>query len=230
VRSILDKQASIGRLRKRPPANGVPILHPNIRGPRYYPLRRMPLLTHPMLDQLGQPWLVRHGPRHFAELEASDENRHAHSWPNWLGLLVDRELTQSPRQAACRPTALCQIAPAGQPSRTFDYRAPRRPRPPLYSTSSTDGEWIRHARQSDFVRADRRGQILACLCPGSQGLPRQPFRSSISGFPKLFPPNSRLRPVVTGRYGRILRRVSPASNSSSSTIGASTRSTRRRPS
>ena len=35
VRSILDNKLD-RHVAQRPPANGVPILHPNIRGPRYY--------------------------------------------------------------------------------------------------------------------------------------------------------------------------------------------------
>ena len=35
VRSILDNKLD-RQTAQRPPANGVPILHPNIRGPRYY--------------------------------------------------------------------------------------------------------------------------------------------------------------------------------------------------
>jgi hypothetical protein len=35
VRSILDNKLD-RQAAQRPPANGVPILHPNIRGPRYY--------------------------------------------------------------------------------------------------------------------------------------------------------------------------------------------------
>ena len=51
----------------------------------------MQLLTHPMLDQLGQLGLSGMA-QAFAELEASDETAvltHA----DWLGLLLDRELT-----------------------------------------------------------------------------------------------------------------------------------------
>jgi len=49
------------------------------------------VLTHPMLDQLGQLGLSGMA-QAFAELEASDETAtltHA----DWLGLLLDRELT-----------------------------------------------------------------------------------------------------------------------------------------
>jgi hypothetical protein len=35
VRSILDRKLD-RQAAQRPPANGVPILHPNIRGPGYY--------------------------------------------------------------------------------------------------------------------------------------------------------------------------------------------------
>jgi len=52
------------------------------------------------------------------------------------------------------------------------------------------------------VRADRRGQILACLCPGSQGLPHN--RSVLyRRVPKLFAELALAR--GDGRYARILR-------------------------
>jgi hypothetical protein len=51
----------------------------------------MQLLTHPMLDQLGQLGLSGMA-QAFAELEASDETA-ALTHVDWLGLLVDRELT-----------------------------------------------------------------------------------------------------------------------------------------
>src|SRR5713226_7625171 len=55
------------------------------------PLRRMEVLTHPMLDQLAKLGLTGMA-QAFAELEASGEGAtltHA----DWLGLLVDREVT-----------------------------------------------------------------------------------------------------------------------------------------
>src|SRR5438477_4866482 len=90
------------------------------------PLRRMPLLTHPMLDQLGQLGLSGMA-QAFAELEASDETA-ALTHADWLGLLLDREAHPSPRQAACSPAALCQTAPAGQ-RRGRRLPGPTRPRP-----------------------------------------------------------------------------------------------------
>jgi hypothetical protein len=51
----------------------------------------MQLLTHPMLDQLGQLGLSGMA-QAFAELEASDETA-ALTHADWFGLLVDRELT-----------------------------------------------------------------------------------------------------------------------------------------
>jgi DNA replication protein DnaC len=51
----------------------------------------MQLLTHPMLDQLGQLGLSGMA-QAFAELETSDETA-ALTHADWLGLLVDRELT-----------------------------------------------------------------------------------------------------------------------------------------
>ena len=49
------------------------------------------MLTHPMLDQLGQLGLSGMA-QAFAELEASDETA-ALTHADWLGLLLDRELT-----------------------------------------------------------------------------------------------------------------------------------------
>ena len=49
------------------------------------------MLTHPMLDQLDQLGLSGMA-QAFAELEASDETATL-SHADWLGLLVDRELT-----------------------------------------------------------------------------------------------------------------------------------------
>src|SRR5207253_10380138 len=89
VRSILDNKLD-HQAAQRPPDNGVPILHPNIRGPRYY-TEENAVLTHPMLDQLGQLGLSGMA-QAFAELEASDETA-ALTHVDWLGLLVDRELT-----------------------------------------------------------------------------------------------------------------------------------------
>src|SRR3954447_12168550 len=54
-------------------------------------VRRMEVLTHPILDQLAQLGLTGMA-QAFAELEASGEGAtltHA----DWLGLLVDREMT-----------------------------------------------------------------------------------------------------------------------------------------
>jgi len=69
------------------------------------------LLTHPTLDQLGQLGLTGMA-QAFAELEASGEAatlNHA----DWLGLLLDRELTHRRDKQAGRATSLRQIAPAG---------------------------------------------------------------------------------------------------------------------
>ena len=64
------------------------------------------MLTHPMLDQLGQLGLPGMA-QAFAEIEASDETAtltHA----DWLGLLVDRELTHRRDKRLADPAALCQ--------------------------------------------------------------------------------------------------------------------------
>jgi len=60
------------------------------------------VLTHPMLDQLGQLGLSGMA-QAFAELEAADETA-ALTHADWLGLLVDRELIPS---GHCR--GLCSV-------------------------------------------------------------------------------------------------------------------------
>ena len=96
------------------------------------------MLTHPMLDQLGQLGLSGMA-QAFAELEASDETAtltHA----DWLGLLVDRELThrRDKRLAArLRYARLRQQASVED----VDYRAPRGLDRALFH-KLTNGEWI----------------------------------------------------------------------------------------
>src|SRR6058998_2788608 len=98
----------------------------------------MPLLTHPMLDQLGQLGLSGMV-QVFAELEASDETA-ALTHADWLGLLVDRELThrRDRRLAArLRYARLRQQASVED----VDYRAPRGLDRALFQ-KLTNGEWI----------------------------------------------------------------------------------------
>ena len=90
------------------------------------------MLTHPMLDQLGQLGLSGMA-QAFAELEASDETAtltHA----DWLGLLVDRELThrRDKRLAARLRYARLPSRPASRTSITGPHEASTA----LYSTSS----------------------------------------------------------------------------------------------
>src|SRR5437868_8265867 len=96
------------------------------------PLRRMPLLTHPMLDQLGQLGLSGMA-QAFAELEACDETA-ALTHADWLGLLLDRELTHRRDK---RLAARLRYARLRQPASVedVDYR-PHGASTALYSTSS----------------------------------------------------------------------------------------------
>src|SRR2546430_3289886 len=96
------------------------------------------VLTHPMLDQLGQLGLSGMV-QAFAELEASDETA-ALTHADWLGLLVDRELThRRDRRLAAR----LRYARLRQPASVedVDYRAPRRLDRALFQ-KLTNGEWI----------------------------------------------------------------------------------------
>jgi len=96
------------------------------------------VLIHPMLDQLSQLGLSGMA-QAFAEIEASDETatlNHA----DWLGLLVDRELThrRDKRLAArLRYARLRQQASVED----VDYRAPRGLERALFH-QLTNGEWI----------------------------------------------------------------------------------------
>src|SRR5207247_2428202 len=80
------------------------------------------VLTHPMLDQLGQLGLSGMA-QAFAELKASDETA-ALTHADWLGLLLDRELTHRRDKrlvARLRYARLRQQASVED----VDYRAPR---------------------------------------------------------------------------------------------------------
>src|SRR5436190_6908892 len=148
---------------------------------------------------VGPAWPVRYGPG-LCRARGLRPNRHAHSCR--LVRAVGRSRDHpSPRQAACRPAALCQTAPAGQ-RRGHRLPGPTRPRSRAVPEAH---QWRvdRRARQSDPLRADRRRQIVACLRLGSQGLPRQPLCSLSARVPKLFPELALAR--GDGRYARILR-------------------------
>ena len=96
------------------------------------------MLTHPMLDQLSQLGLSGMA-QAFVELEASDETA-ALTHADWLGLLLDRELThrRDKRLAArLRYARLRQQASVED----VDYRAPRGLDRALFQ-KLTNGEWI----------------------------------------------------------------------------------------
>ena len=137
----------------------------------------MQLLIHPMLDQLGQLGLSGMA-QAFAELEASDETATlAHA--DWLALLVDRELThrRDKRLAArLRYARLRQRASVED----VDYRAPRGLDRALFH-KLTNGEWIGAHDNLILSGPTGGGQIVACLCLGSQGMPRQPLGSLSAG-------------------------------------------------
>jgi DNA replication protein DnaC len=146
------------------------------------------VLTHPILDQLSQLGLSGMA-QAFAELEASDETA-ALTHADWLGLLVDRELThrRDKRLAArLRYARLRQQASVED----VDYRAPRGLDRALFQ-KLTNSEWIDAHDNLILCGADWGRQKLACLCPWSQGLPRQPLCSLSAGSQAL--PRTRARP------------------------------------
>src|SRR6476661_6803144 len=96
------------------------------------------VLTHPMLDQLGQLGLSGMA-QAFAELEAADETA-ALTHADWLGLLVDREIThrRDKRLAGrLRYARLRQQASVED----IDSQAPRGRDRALFQ-KLTNGEWI----------------------------------------------------------------------------------------
>jgi transposase len=130
------------------------------------PLRRMQLLIHPMLDQLGQLGLSGMA-QAFAELAASDQTA-ALTHADWFALLVDRELTHRRDK---RLAARLRYARLRQPAsiEDVDYRAPRGLDRALFQRL-TNGEWIDAHDNLILCGPTGVGKKLACLCARSQGL------------------------------------------------------------
>jgi DNA replication protein DnaC len=156
------------------------------------------VLTHPMLDQLSQLGLSGMA-QAFAELEASDETAEL-THADWLGLLVDRELThrRDKRLAArLRYARLRQQASVED----VDYRAPRGLDRALFH-KLTNGEWI-----------DAHDNLILCGPTGvgkswlACALGHKACRDNRSVLyqrvPKLFAELALAR--GDGRYARILR-------------------------
>src|SRR5437764_688063 len=134
------------------------------------------LLIHPMLDQLGQLGLSGMA-QAFAELEASDETA-ALTHADWLGLLLDRELTHRRDK---RLAARLRYARLRQPASVedVDYRAPRGLDRALFQ-KLTNGEWI--DTHDNLILCGPTGVGKSWLaCALGQGLPRQPLCSLSAG-------------------------------------------------
>ena len=151
-----------------------------------------------MLDQLGQLGLSGMA-QAFAELQASDETA-ALAHADWLGLLVDRELThrRDKRLAArLRYARLRQQASVED----VDYRAPRGLDRALFQML-TNGEWI-----------EAHDNLILAGPPGSArvGWPvRSVTRHAATTAAVLYQRVPKLFPELTlargdGRYARILR-------------------------
>jgi len=166
-----------------------------------------------MLDQLRQLGLSGMA-QAFAELEASDETAtltHA----DWLGLLVDRELThrRDKRLAArLRYARLRQQASVED----VDYRAPRGLDRALFD-KLTNGEWIEAHDNLILCGPTGVGKSWLACALGHKAC-RDNRSVLYQRVPKLFAELALAR--GDGRYARILRSLT-GSSSSSSTIGAS---------
>src|SRR5271154_5331099 len=129
--------SSIARLHNRRPSMACLSCTP-ISADRATTTEENAVLTHPMLDQLGQLGLSGMA-QAFAELEASDEAA-ALTHVDWLSLLLDRELTHRRDK---RLAARLRYARLRQPATVedVDYRAPRGLDRALFQ-KLTNGQWI----------------------------------------------------------------------------------------
>ncbi|MGC2163942.1 MAG: IS21-like element helper ATPase IstB [Silvibacterium sp.] len=161
------------------------------------------MLTHPILDQLSQLGLSGMA-QAFAELEASGEGAtltHA----DWLGLLVDREITQRRdkrlatrlRYARLRHHAVIE---------DVDYRAPRGLDRALFHKLA-DGEWI--VTHDNLILCGPTGVGKSWLaCAIGQKACRDNRSVLYQRVPKLFADLALAR--GDGRYARIMRGLSGA--------------------
>ena len=107
------------------------------------------MLTHPTLDQLHQLGLSGMA-KAFGETRGL-RRAATLTHPEWLALLLDREIDLPPRQEARRPAALCQAAPAG---RRRGCRLSRRARPRSRAVPEARQRRLdRRPRQSDLSAA-----------------------------------------------------------------------------
>ena len=130
------------------------------------------MLTHPTLDQMHRLGLAGMM-RAFTQLEA-DPRAAELSHAEWLGLLLDREMTE--RQDR-RLKARLRFARLRHQAtiEDVDYRAPRGLDRGLFQKLAP-GRLDRRSAEPNHRRANRRRQKLACLCPRPQSVPRQPVR------------------------------------------------------
>src|SRR5262249_23902207 len=203
VRSILDNKLD-RQTPQPPPANRAPLLHREIRGRPQYPrtslltVRRSLLLTHPTLDQLGQLGLTGMA-QAFAELEASGEAADL-SHADWLGLLLDRELThrRDKRLAArLRYARLRQQAAVED----VDYRAPRGLDRALFQ-KLVKGDWIEGHDNLILCGPTGGGKSWLACALGHKAC-RDNRSVLYQRVPKLFTELALAR--GDGRYARILR-------------------------
>ncbi len=131
------------------------------------------MLTHPTLDQLNQLGLFGMA-KAFGEVAASGDAA-ALPHPNWLALLLDREMTYRHDR---KLTARLRYARLRHQAAVedVDYRATRGLDRALFQKLA-EGGWIDAHDNRHPERPDRRRQKLACLRARPPGLPRQPIRS-----------------------------------------------------
>ena len=156
------------------------------------------MLTHPTLDQLGQLGLPGMA-QAFAELEASGETA-ALGHADWLGLLLDRELThrRDKRLAArLRYARLRQQATVED----VDYRAPRSLDRALFQKLAK-GDWIE--AHDNLIVCGPTGVGKSWLAYALGHMACRDNRSVLyQRVPKLFTELALAR--GDGRYARILR-------------------------
>ena len=166
-------------------------------------MRRMELFTHPTLDQLHQLGLAGMA-RAFAELEANPTSA-ALSHAEWLGLLLDREITERYErrlQARLRFARLRHQAAVED----VDYRAARGLDRALFQALIA-GRWIDEAQNLIIEGPAGVGKSWLACALGHKAC-RDNRSVLYQRVPKLFADLALAR--GDGRYARIMRSLNAA--------------------
>src|SRR3954463_13153244 len=163
----------------------------------------MEVLTHPILDQLTQLGLTGMA-QAFAELEASGEGAtltHA----DWLGLLVDREMTHRRDQRLAARLRYARLR-HNAVVEDVDYRAPRGLDRALFHKLA-GGEWV-EAHDNLILCGPAAVGKSGLACAPANNASRDTRSALYQRVPKLFADLALAR--GDGRHARIMRSLTGA--------------------